>query len=150
MRRLLLGLACLAVAFSAEAQASVSSAPPARVAVIGGDYAFVQFPTTIPAGATLFSFENRGRVKHEMSVMLLQPGVTLDQLRDKPPGAPSSRAVSQSLAGILIARGGESAGGQLLVNLQSGRRYLVVCTLKDAPDARPHIELGMVTTFDVP
>ena len=150
MRQIVLSLACIGLASSAEAQATAASSAPARIAVIGSDYAFMQFPTTIPAGATLFSFENRGRVKHEMSMTLLQPGVTLDQLRDRPPGAPSSRAVSRSLVGILIARAGESAGGQLFVNLESGQRYLVVCTLKDAPDARPHAELGMVTTFDVP
>jgi hypothetical protein len=127
-----------------------SGRSPAHVTVIGDDYTFVQFPSTIAAGQTSFSFENRGRVRHEMSMVLLKPGVTPQQVLERGPNAAASRAMADRLIGILIARPAESSGGQLLVELQSGQRYLVVCTLKDAPDARPHIQLGMVTSFDVP
>ena len=34
--------------------------------------------------------------------------------------------------------------------LQAGRRYIVICNLKDAPESQPHSALGMVTSFDVP
>src|SRR5215212_305292 len=56
------------------------SVSAAQVTVIGNDYAFTQLPATIPAGQTLFAFENRGKVRHEMSVMLLKPGITLQQV----------------------------------------------------------------------
>ena len=134
----------------AQTPAPTAFPEPARVTVAGNDYAFVQIPTTIRAGPTLFSFENRGRVRHEMSVMLLRPGVTVQQVLERGPGAASSRELSASLIGLLIARPGESAGGQLFVKLESGQRYLVICTLKDPPDGKPHAQLGMITSFDVP
>jgi hypothetical protein len=123
---------------------------PAQVTVVGNDYAFVQLPATIAAGPTLFSFENRGSVRHELSIVQLKPGVTVRQVLERGPGAASSRAMAEKLIGILVVRPGESSGGQLLVDLQSGQRYLVVCTLKDTPDAQPHAQLGMIGSFDVP
>src|SRR4051812_35928853 len=95
---------------------------PTQVTVIGDDYAFVKFPATIPAGLTAFSFENRGKHKHEMSMVLLTPGTTLQDVVQRGPGAASSRAMAQSLIGLLIARQGETGGGQLLVDLKSGQR----------------------------
>ncbi len=129
---------------------SLAAQAPARVAIIGNDYAFIDFPATIAAGPTQFSFENRGKVRHEMSVVLLRPGVTVQDVLQRGPAAASSKAMTEKIIGILIARPGESAGGRLAVELEAGRRYLVVCTLKDAPDAKPHVELGMVASFDVP
>ena len=37
---------------------------------------FVQLPSTLAAGPTLFSFDNRGTKRHELSIMLLKPGLT--------------------------------------------------------------------------
>jgi hypothetical protein len=88
-------------------------------------------------------------VRHEMSVALLKPGVTMQQVVERGQGI-SARAVSDSIVGILIARPGEPSGGALFANLLKGRSYIVVCTLKDKPDAKPHAELGMIATFDVP
>jgi hypothetical protein len=139
---------CIALRTGRAQEAADPPRPP--ITVVGNDYAFVQVPTTIAAGKTLFSFENRGRVRHELSVALLQPGVTLQEVMQAPPGQTVSRKFVESIIGILIARPGESSGGELFVDLKHGRRYIVVCTLKDTPDARRHAELGMVTTFDVP
>ena len=123
----------------------------ARVAVVGTDYSFIQLPSTLAAGPTLFAFENRGTKRHEMSIALLKPGVTVERLvRPGEPITVSSRAVTDSIVGLLIARPGERSGGQLYANLLSGRSYVVVCTLKDSPDARPHTELGMIGGFTVP
>lgn len=125
-------------------------AEPATVAVVGADYAFLQLPTSLAAGPTLFSFENRGTKRHEMSIALLREGVTSESLMAR--GAQtsvSSRAVSDSLIGLLLARPGERAGGQLYANLIAGRSYIVICTLRDTPDAQPHAALGMVGGFQV-
>jgi hypothetical protein len=136
-----------AVAQSATVRGAVEAA---RVAIVGADYAFVQPPSTLSAGPTLFSFENRGLKRHEMSVALLRPDVTVDGLlRGGEQLSVSSRAVSDSIVGLLLARPGERSGGQLYVNLIAGRTYVVICTLKDTPDARRHMDLGMITTFKV-
>jgi len=135
----------------AQTQRDARTAEPVHFAVIGTDYAFLRLPTTFGAGPTLFSFENRGTKRHEMSIALLRAGVTADSLIAR--GAlmtVSSRAVSDSLIGLLVARPGERAGGQLYAVLLPGRTYVVVCTLRDTPDAPPHAALGMVGTFRVP
>jgi hypothetical protein len=124
---------------------------PAHVAIIGTDYAFVQLPTTLAAGPTLFSFENRGSKRHELSIALLKSGVPAESLLATAGrlASLSSRAVSDSIVGILIARPTERSGGQLYVRLIAGRTYIVVCTLRDTPDAPPHMSLGMVGSFHV-
>ena len=126
-----------------------TSQEPARVATAGVDYAFVQLPTTLASGPTLFSFENRGTKRHEMSIVLLKQGIAPDSLLATKPASVTGRAVSDSIIGLLLARPGERSGGQLYANLISGRTYVVICTLRDTPDARPHMELGMVGSFRV-
>ena len=150
-RALFLGCAmtlALVPSVRSPAQSTAAAHEPAEIAVVGNDYAFIHFPATIAAGKTLFSFENRGRVRHEMSVVLLTPGVTLEQVAQAGEKFNNRRMVD-SIVGLLIARPGESSGGKLFVNLQPGRRYLVYCTLKDTPDAPRHTELGMITSFEV-
>jgi hypothetical protein len=132
-------------------RASNQTGEPARVAIVGTDYAFVQLPATLPAGPTLFSFENRGAKRHELSIALLKAGVQAESLVVAGGQLPSvsSRAVSDSIVGILIARPAERSGGQLYVNLIAGRSYIIVCTLRDTPDAPPHTSLGMIGGFRV-
>jgi hypothetical protein len=135
----------------AKTRTAKSGTTPARVAIVGGEYAFIQLPTTLAPGPTLFSFENKGTKRHEMSLALLKSGVTIDVLtRSENRLVPSARTVSDSIVGVLIARPGEHSGGQLYADLIPGRTYAVVCTLKDTPDAQTHLELGMVGSFRVP
>ena len=127
----------------------VGAQTPKQVDVVGNDYAFIGLPSTIAPGPTLFSFENRGEFRHEMTIILLKPGLTLKDAMDAG-GAATGPRVAESLIGLLIARKHESAGGKLLVELKSGQRYVVVCNLKNTPDADPHSKMGMVASFDVP
>jgi hypothetical protein len=123
--------------------------PAREVPVVANEYAFIGFPATIAAGPTLFSFENRGEVRHEMSIILLKPGLTAkDALAAG--AAVTGPKVAERLVGLLVARKHESAAGKLLVELESGQRYLVICNLKDSPGAEAHSKLGMITSFDVP
>lgn len=126
------------------------SAEPAHITIVGTDYAFVQLPPTLAPGPTLFSFENRGTKRHELSIALLKPGVAPESLAVPGRlGSVSSRAVSDSIVGILIARPAERSGGELHVRLIAGRTYLVICTLRDTPEALPHANLGMIGSFQV-
>ena len=143
-------IAGAAPAGGAQRPAPATTAEPAHVMVVGADYAFIQLPTTLGPGPTLFAFENHGAKRHEMSIALLKPGVDVASLvgpGDRP--AVSARAVSDSIIGLLIARPGERSGGQLYANLLPGRTYAVVCTLRDTPDAHQHIDLGMYGSFQV-
>src|SRR4051812_39262160 len=101
--------------------AGIAGGPFPAVALLGNDYAFVQLPDPIAAGPTLFSFESRGRGRHEMSRVLLRAGVTMQQVMARPQ-AISGRAFTDSLVGLLVARPAESSGGQLFVDLHPGRR----------------------------
>ena len=126
------------------------TAEPAHVTVIGTDYAFIQLPAELRAGPTLFAFENHGTKRHEMSIALLKPGIAVESLVAGGESASvSSRAVSDSIIGLLIARPGEQSGGQLYAKLVVGRTYVVICTLRDTPDAHRHADLGMVGSFRV-
>jgi len=139
----------LLVALMTQSAIGQATKPPAEVTIIANEYAFIGFPTTIAAGPTMFSFENRGEMRHEMSIILLKPGLTLKDAIAAGPAA-TGQKVAESLIGLLIARKHEPAGGKLFVALKSGQRYLVICNLKDSPDAEQHSKLGMVTSFDVP
>lgn len=143
--RIAVAMVMIAATRSSLAQ---SAQGPRHVVITGTDYAFLQLPDTLPSGPTALSFANRGKVKHEMSVVRLRPGVSVQQVLERGPGAASSRALVDQLIGILIARPGEDSGGELLVDLKPGRRYLVICTLRDAPDARQHMTLGMIGSFE--
>jgi hypothetical protein len=145
-----LGTTTLALMILITSGSTPPSVEPATVAIIGTDYAFLQLPTTLAAGPTLFSFENRGSKRHELSIALLKAGVAPESLAV--PGrlaSVSSRAVSDSIIGILIARPAERSGGQLHVRLIAGGTYIVICTLRDTPDAQPHSNLGMIGSFQV-
>jgi len=116
------------------------------VTVVGTDYAF-GVPPTITHGLTAFSFENRGRVRHEINLLWLKPGVTLDSVLRADPG-PSRRALADG-GGVLFAEPGERSAYRLLVDLVAGRTYLLICNFRDAPDKPQHIELGMFASFQV-
>jgi hypothetical protein len=144
--------------------ASAQAISPNRVTIVGSDYAFLGAPTTLPAGETLFAFENRGTVRHEVNIRLLRPGVSVADahrafLRQASApdaggaaaagaGAPTRQVVERNV-GVLIAAPGDSAGGRIYVRLIPGRSYALVCVLRDNPDAKQHIDLGMLGGFTV-
>jgi hypothetical protein len=145
-------LAAIAVACTVPATLRAQGSTLPRVAISGNDYAFASVPDTVAAGPTLLAFSNAGRVRHELSVALLREGVTPAQVMQRAAAGLSpvgSREIMDQPIGVLVARPGESSGGQLYVDLKPGRTYMIVCTLKDTPDARPHAELGMMASFVV-
>ena len=124
-------------------------AVPQDVLVSGTDYAF-QVPRTIHAGETRFAFENRGTVRHEMSIALLKEGFGLDSVMAGIVAGSPRRNFVDGQAALIVARPGEAggaAGPRLWLNLLPGRTYLVLCTLRDTPDAAPHVTMGMAASF---
>jgi len=125
---------------------TAASPPPQSVLIVGSDYAF-QVPAHIRAGETLFSFENRGTVRHEMSLVLVKEGFERDSvLAGIAAGSPRRNWVDGQGA-LVIARPAEPSGPRIWMQLLAGRTYLVLCSLKDTPEAKPHVMLGMVASF---
>ena len=118
------------------------------VIIVAADYTFT-VPTPIRAGLTTFGFENRGQQRHEMSLARLKPGITVDSLLQINPGPARRALVDVNTGGILFAEPGQHTLDRLLVNLEAGRTYAVICNLRDAPDKPQHTSLGMFATFTV-
>lgn len=116
-----------------------------EVTVVGTDYAF-DVADTLPSGPTVFVLENQGAVEHELGMGLLKEGLTMEEAMasEQEGGDP----LEESL-GFVYADPGERSPSGLLVDLESGRRYGLVCLLQDHPDAAQHVELGMHDSFVV-
>jgi hypothetical protein len=112
------------------------------VTVAGTDYAF-QAPDTLPGGRTAISFQNRGRVPHELVMALLKPGISLEQLLERLRTGGDPQEFLDAMIGVLIARPAQSSGGELLVDLVPGRTYAIVCQFRDGEGQPPHVILGM-------
>jgi len=111
------------------------------------DYAFAPLPELILAGPTVFTFANKGKVQHEMAIVRLRDGVTVDDLVKVMKEGGRRRDVVERSVGILIAGPGKSPDGKLLVELLRGANYVVLCNLKDTPDSPGHTMLGMYKAF---
>lgn len=139
----LLGLFSLLSSFPVD----TSAQRMATVRVVGLDYAY-QAPATLPAGLTAFSFENHGKVRHELAILRLKRGVTLDSLMHVIESPPARRDLTEGV-GLLFAEPGQSPLGRLLVDLTAGRTYVLFCNFQDAPDKLRHMMMGMVSGLHV-
>jgi plastocyanin len=124
-----------------------ATAPPQVIEVTANDYAFSPLPARILAGPTVFTFANKGSVQHEVSIGRLRSGATLEDVLKVSKEGGRMRDVMERSVGILIAGGGKSPDGRLLVDLLPGQTYVLLCNLKDRPDAPPHVMLGMYKSF---
>jgi plastocyanin len=118
-----------------------------RIDVVAHDYAFSPFPAHIRAGPTIFTFANKGTVRHELSLVRLKAGSTIEDVVKVSKGEGKMRDYVERSVGILLAAPGNSPDGRLLVDLLPGQTYVVLCTLKDKPDSPAHVTMGMYTTF---
>lgn len=118
------------------------------IVIPGFDYAF-QAPPVLSAGWTAIRFENRGEVDHELVLVRLKPGKTLADAMEVMQADGDPRTVMDGFGGVLIADPGEVGWGRILVNLEAGRTYVLICNFQDEEDAPPHAALGMVTSFTV-
>jgi plastocyanin len=128
----------------AGAQAPTSTS---QIDVVADDYAFMPLPARIKAGPTIFSFANRGKVVHEMSMGRLKPGTTVEDLVRVSKAGGRMRDIMDRSVGVLFAGPGKSPDGRLLVDLLPGETYVVLCNFKDTPDAPTHLTLGMYAVF---
>lgn len=149
LRVALFAFACFALVRQGAGQTSAQRQPevPQQIEVVAHDYAFSPLPRHVAAGPTVFSFANQGTVRHEASISRLRDGVTVDDLLKVVREGGRARDVVESSVGILIAGPGTSPDGKLRVDLLPGKSYVVICTLRDRPDAPAHAMLGMYAAF---
>jgi hypothetical protein len=127
---------------------AVPPAGPQEVRIVGLDYAF-QLPEHIRAGETIFTFENRGAVRHEMSLALVRADFGIDSVLASVVAGSPRRNWLDGQAALIVSRPTESPGPGIWLNLEAGRSYLVLCTLRDTPTSSPHVMLGMISRFTV-
>jgi hypothetical protein len=126
-----------------------SAVVPTEVRITGTDYAFVDVPPTVAKGLTYFAFTNAGKARHEMSLLRLEPGVSPAQVIENVKAGGKGRGALLKTVGILIEPPGGSTIGWLAMNLRRGETYVIICTLRDKPDAPQHFDLGMYSAFTV-
>ena len=124
-----------------------------EVKIVGRDFAF-DAPAVLGPGMTTFVFENPGQVRHEMIIALLRNGVTEQQIHEAHQGGITLRKQLEQfgdgeILGILLARPRQSSSGKLMVNLERGRTYLIICQIEDPQGMPRHNVLGMYRTFRV-
>jgi hypothetical protein len=130
--------------------------PEAGIVVRLMDYSFA-VDSAVPAGQYTVRVENAGVQPHDLVVMKLAPGTTLEDLRaamnperarrpeqkNEPP--PSIESLGTLAGGIAVI--GPKLESFFEANLTSGD-YALLC-MTTAPDGRSHIEHGMIRQIRV-
>lgn len=148
----LLAMLCFLVCGSHMATAQ-GARRPHDVRIVGRDYAFAA-PDTVAAGLTAFHFENRGAKQHEIAVVLARAGTTAAQIvAAAKAGLPTPKLAAAYAdgppLGALFAAPGHTNPAALVMSLERGRDYVIVCTLRDDPAMAEHAEQGMFHVIHV-
>jgi uncharacterized cupredoxin-like copper-binding protein len=124
--------------------AGKGKATESTITVTMNEYAFA-LDKPLTAGKHTILVNNTGKEPHELSIIRMDPGKTLEDLgawmqsmQGPPPGAP--------LGGASPIAAGKTM--QFDVDVQTGS-YLLICFLPDSTGARLHFQNGMVQTFEV-
>ena len=118
------------------------------VEVVALDYAF-QLPAQLPAGRTTFHFVNKGKQRHELNIVLLKRGATLQQYIAAANAEQPVGPMTEATVGVLFAGPDSSSPSQLLTDLLPDRDYAVRCILRDTVTAPRHQALGMFSSIHV-
>lgn len=134
-----------AAIFGAAFTACGSDSDGKQVNVKGLEYGF-EAPTSLKPGKTTFNFENIGKEEHEMALVRLKDGATIEQAL----GAESDEDRARLMDGgpaVVIAEPGQKGTASIALDLKKGT-YALVCTFT-LPDGSPHAAHGMVRSISV-
>jgi len=110
--------------------------------IVGLDYAF-QTPARVPAGPTTIHFVNKGKVAHELNIVLLKRGVTMQQFAAASNAGQPLAPLLEATVGVVFAEPGTRATARIAVDLLPKREYALRCIFKDSASAPRHFTLGM-------
>lgn len=139
-----------------SAVTNATAAPEATMTVRLTDFSFGIEPAP-QSGRHTIRVENTGNEPHDLVLMKLAPGRTIDDVqtwlnperarRDQPVGpAPSLESLGTLAGGIAVIRPGMQVFFD--ADLTAGE-YVLIC-MTTAPDGRSHIEHGMIQQITVP
>ena len=120
-----------------------AAAPSADETITLTDYAF-DLSTPLTAGKHTFAVKNMGSQPHEVELVRLAPGKTIENLlawMTKPAGPPPASLVG----GVSGFQGVEN---YFTADVTSGT-YGLICFLPDVKDGKPHFMHGMTKTVTV-
>jgi len=118
---------------------------PEGATVIDGemaDYEFVLSQASAPAGDIAFNVTNTGEYPHEMVVLGLPEGITVEDVF-----ADESLFAQVQFFGFTYADPGAEAPPLVMVDMEPGT-YTLVCFI-DEPEGVPHVMRGMIVEFEV-
>lgn len=130
------------IALTAAVAGCAREDSPREILIRAVDYAF-QGPDSLRAGSVAFALDNAGKVPHEVIVVKLKPEATLAEIVRRERAESTWRHLREPPSGILTADPGVRTPGRLLVRLEKGHRYLLLCNFQDADTTPPHLQLGM-------
>lgn len=151
--------AALAMSISLGAFASGNShrggalAGAKNILVVASDYALAA-PDTISAGAITLRLENRGDKMHEVVLALVRgradAATIMAAAQAKVPTVRLGEAYADGPPlGAVFAAPHATSHATLTARVERGRDYVLVCTLRDVPDAPQHAALGMFHVIHV-
>lgn len=125
--------------------------PDAAATVVAMEFAFGDIPD-LPAGDHLLALENDGEQEHELNLVELGDGATIEDVVDYYSGPPGQGdPPMRNLGGPLI----NPATSQPVVGrfrLEAGKEYAFICAVPDFSEqpSKPHVVSGMYSqTFTV-
>jgi hypothetical protein len=127
---------------------SDASPPKASGTVVMADFNFLGDVTKLDAKKTTLEVKNGGPQPHELTVIKLNNGVTVDQLKamlnsDTPPPGPPPIDDAGGLGAIQA-----NQTGWVDLDLKAGN-YAFVCFVPDPATGKPHAALGMIKAIEV-
>lgn len=118
---------------------------PEGATVITGemvDYAFELDETSAPAGTIAFDVTNTGEYPHEIVIVGLPEGITIEDVFED-----ESLFEQVQFYGFTFSESGEDAPPLVLVDMEPGI-YTLICFV-DVPEGVPHVMRGMILEFEV-
>lgn len=130
-------------------------APTASAEISLIDYGFEGLPESVSVGGHVWSVTNKGPQVHELMVLKLAEGVTVDMVMEMmsappPEGTPSAEPVGPPPFTLVsgVAPISVEAVNYLELDLEAGS-HAAICFVPDAASGMPHAMMGMLVGFEV-